>query len=223
MSAASGGSYWYHTLWSTCGTTLCTAEIDAATGCAGDKAYMRHGDDGCGCGSGVVCACGDGSVAGGGVGAPLHAHYVRGCAWECDGGFERDATGNACIESSPPPPPPPPPPQPRYTCDATGDPHYNTFFNVVHHFYGKGLFEHARFCTPTCGGCEVSIQTFLGPSAGNSLIKAIAARICGVTFEFLDGDRVTIGGQTFPLVGPPSTVWGPNGCGTSLEREVDNV
>ena len=104
VSAASGGSYWYHTLWSTCGTTLCTAEIDAATGCAGDKAYMRHGDDGCGCGSGVVCACGDGSVAGRGVGAPLHAHYVRGCAWECDGGFERDATGNACIESSPPPP-----------------------------------------------------------------------------------------------------------------------
>jgi len=59
---------------------------------------MRHGDDGCGCRSGVVCACGDGSVAGGGVGAPLHAHYVRGCAWECDGGFERDATGNACIK-----------------------------------------------------------------------------------------------------------------------------
>ena len=91
----------------------------------------------------------------------------------------------------------------------------------MHHFYGKGLYEHARFCTPTCGGCEVAIQTFLGPSTGNSLIKAIAARICGLTFEFTNGDRVIIGGQTFPLVGPTGTVWGPNGCGTSLEREAD--
>ena len=135
-----------------------------------------------------------------------------------------------CYVVVPPPPPPPPPPQPRYTCDATGDPHYNTFFNDVHHFYGKGLFEHARFCTPTCGGCEVSIQTFLGPSAGNSLIKAIAARICGLTgltFEFTDGDRVTIRDSAGVLTGPffltgtPETVWGPNGCGTSLEREAD--
>ena len=56
------------------------------------KAYMRHGDDGCGCteaqGGGIVCECGDGSMAGAGVGAPLHAHYVRGCAWECDDGFD---------------------------------------------------------------------------------------------------------------------------------------
>ena len=28
---SSGGSFWYHTLLSTCGATLCTAEIDAAT------------------------------------------------------------------------------------------------------------------------------------------------------------------------------------------------
>ena len=69
---------------------------------------MRHGGDGCGCGSGILCECGDGSVAGGGIGAPLHAHYVRGCAWACDDGFERDATGNACIVPSPPSPSPPP-------------------------------------------------------------------------------------------------------------------
>ena len=110
-SAGSGDSFWFHTLWSTCGTTLCTAEIDASTGCARDTAYMRHGGDGCGCGSGILCECGDGSVAGGGVGAPLHAHYVRGCAWACDDGFERDATGNACIVPSPPSPSPPPPPR----------------------------------------------------------------------------------------------------------------
>ena len=63
-----------------------------------------------------MCECGDGSVAGGGVGAPPHAHYVRGCAWECDDGFELDATGNACMVSPPPPPSPlpspPPPPSP---------------------------------------------------------------------------------------------------------------
>ena len=29
--ASSGSSFWYHHLWSTCGATLCTAEIDAAT------------------------------------------------------------------------------------------------------------------------------------------------------------------------------------------------
>ena len=110
---SSGGSFWYHTLLSTCGATLCTAEIDAATGCAGDQAYMRHGGNGCGCGGTqtVMCACGDGSGAGRGIGAPTSAHYVRGCDWECDAGFQRDATGNAC-EPSPSPPSSPPPPSP---------------------------------------------------------------------------------------------------------------
>ena len=80
---------------------------------------MRHGGNGCGCGgtNTVMCACGDGSVAGRGIGAPTSAHYVRGCDWECDAGFQRNATGNACeLSPSPPPPPspplPPPPPSP---------------------------------------------------------------------------------------------------------------
>merc|ERR1719221_2380456 len=101
-SNGSGQSWWKTDLWATCGTTLCTEEIDASTGCAGDKAYMRHGDGGCGCQAQaqderIMCECGDGSEAGNGVGAPLHSHYVRGCAWECDDGFELDSTGNACV------------------------------------------------------------------------------------------------------------------------------
>ena len=110
VGTGGGGPYLAHDLWHTCGTSLCTEEIHTSTGCVGDKAYMRHGDDGCGCtsaqGGGIVCECGDGSVAGAGVGAPLHAHYVRGCAWECNDGFELDATGNACMVSPPPPPQP---------------------------------------------------------------------------------------------------------------------
>ena len=110
VGTGGGGPYLAHDLWHTCGTSLCTEEIHTSTGCVGDKAYMRHGDDGCGCtsaqGGGIVCECGDGSVAGAGVGAPLHAHYVRGCAWECNDGFELDATGNACMVSPPPPPSP---------------------------------------------------------------------------------------------------------------------
>ena len=33
-SASAGNSLWYHVLWSTCGATLCTAEIHAATAIA---------------------------------------------------------------------------------------------------------------------------------------------------------------------------------------------
>ena len=74
---------------------------------------MRHGNNGCGCDNTntVMCACGDGSVAGRGIGAPTSAHYVRGCDWECDAGFQRDATGNAC-EPAPSPPPSLPPASP---------------------------------------------------------------------------------------------------------------
>ena len=142
--ASSGGSWWYHTLWSTCGATLCTAEIDAATGCAGDQAYMRHGGNGCGCGgtNTVMCACGDGSGAGRGIGAPTSAHYVRGCDWECDAGFQRDATGNAC-EPSPSPPPSPPPPPP---CLDTTKCKQNKCKN-----YNAAKLQK---CKKTCGLCE---------------------------------------------------------------------
>ena len=97
VGTGGGGPYLAHDLWHTCGTSLCTEEIHTSTGCVGDKAYMRHGDDGCGCtsaqGGGIVCECGDGSVAGAGVGAPLHAHTM--CA---------AAPGSATMASSSTPP-----------------------------------------------------------------------------------------------------------------------
>ena len=83
--------------------------------------------------------------------------------------------------ASPPPLPPSPPPAsapppfdlsecscstpaateaPERTCSAAGDPHYYTFAGDKFDFYGRGLYDHARFTIASCG-CEVVVQTLL--------------------------------------------------------------
>ena len=109
----------------------------------------------------------------------------------------------------PPPPPTPAPPSPctsgnascacaagavtgpTYTCTAWGDPHYTTFGGLVHDFYGKGLYEHARFAIAPCG-CEVVIQTLLATLGRASAIAAIAVRVGDTTVEITGGGDVTI-------------------------------
>ena len=80
---------------------------------------------------------------------------------------------------------------PTYTCTAWGDPHYTTFGGLVHDFYGKGLYEHARFAIAPCG-CEVVIQTLLATLGRASAIAAIAVRVGDTTFEITGGGEVTI-------------------------------
>ena len=46
------------------------------------------------------------------------------------------------------------------TCMAFGDPHYANFARQVFDFFGRGLFEHARFDISSCG-CEVVVQALL--------------------------------------------------------------
>ena len=69
--------------------------------------------------------------------------------------------------------------------------HYTTFGGLVHDFYGKGLYEHARFAIAPCG-CEVVIQTLLATLGRASAIAAIAVRVGDTTFEITGGGEVTI-------------------------------
>ena len=47
---------------------------------------------------------------------------------------------------------------PLVTCRAVGDPHYQIADGTRFSYYGRGLYEHARFRIEKCG-CEVVMQT----------------------------------------------------------------
>lgn len=132
-------------------------------------------------------------------------------------------------DPSPPPPPPvlpPPPLQPNHVfshcscvaesptmpstvCTASGDPHYINFDGELYDFYGRGLYEHARFRIAPCG-CEVVVQTLLvkltrGRYRDNSAIGAIAVRVGNDTFTFGNSGAVTIRTATVDVQLPAAT------------------
>ena len=126
-------------------------------------------------------------------------------------------------DPSPPPPPPvlPPPPLqpddvftscscvaesstvPNAVCTAVGDPHYINFDGVPFDFYGRGLYEHARFRIAPCG-CEVVVQTLLvgllrGRYRDNSVIGTVAVRVGNDTFTFSSSGVVSVRTTTHDL------------------------
>ena len=85
--------------------------------------------------------------------------------------------------------------QPTATCSAMGDPHYYSFHRRRFDFYGRGLYEHARFAIEPCG-CEVVIQTLLVKLIrgwpANSAIAALAIRVGAVSFEVTGGGDIRV-------------------------------
>ena len=120
-----------------------------------------------------------------------------------------------------------PPASPTSTCSAVGDPHYRTFGGLSHNFYGRGLYEHARFTIAPCG-CEVVIQTLLVKLVrrwpANSAIAGTAVRVADTTFEITGGGDVTIRqpGEADVVIAPPPTVASStqycNSGGCTLDR-----
>jgi hypothetical protein len=102
---------------------------------------------------------------------------------------------------------------PKYTCRAVGDPHYMNLYNKRFDFFGRGLFEQARFTLLPCN-CEVVIQVFLmqlirGHPA-NSAIGATAIRIGNMDVIITQGGIVSI---TQP--GQPDTTLQPTAAASS--------
>ena len=84
---------------------------------------------------------------------------------------------------------------PKFTCRAVGDPHYLNVHNVKFDFYGRGLFEQARFTLARCG-CNVVVQAFLMKLIrgwpANSAIGATAIRIGNIDIIVTQGGIVSI-------------------------------
>ena len=85
--------------------------------------------------------------------------------------------------------------EPTVTCRAVGDPHYLNFHHQKYDFFGRGLYEHARFTVASCG-CEVAVQVFLvkliSGWPANSAIAATALRAGTTDFAITEGGVVTI-------------------------------
>ena len=114
-----------------------------------------------------------------------------------------------------PPAPPQPPPlasmspcdcdpvaapsPPRATCSVTGDPHYYNFYGERFNFFGRGVFEHARFIIETCG-CEVVLQAMLAQITGGNRVRrrdntgqaAVALRVGNTTFTVTGNGTMSI-------------------------------
>lgn len=113
---------------------------------------------------------------------------------------------------------------PHLTCRAVGDPHYRNFYNARYDFYGRGLFEQARFTVPNCG-CEVVVQVFLvklisgWPS--NSAIGATAVRAGSTVITITDSGvvDVTVSGRAEAQLTPRSAVSSHIYGGCAIKRE----
>ena len=107
---------------------------------------------------------------------------------------------------------------PTFTCRAVGDPHYMNLYHSRFDFYGRGLFEHARFSVLPCN-CEVIVQVFLMKLIrgwpANSAIGATAIRIGNMDVLITQGGIVSISrpGQPDatlqPTASSSSHVYGP--------------
>ena len=86
---------------------------------------------------------------------------------------------------------------PVVTCRAVGDPHYQTADGTRFNYYGRGLYEHARFSIPACG-CLVVVQTLLARlisgHPANTGIAATAIQTGATTFAIADGVVAVSGG-----------------------------
>ena len=147
------------------------------------------------------------------------SHILHGSGtFPFSGNYPNDAISSLEVWAAVPPSPPVPPPPPispcttgpaactctanavqlatpTATCRAVGDPHYRTFGGQKHDFYGRGLYEHARFTIAPCG-CEVVIQTLLVKLIrgwpANSAIAGTAVRVGDTTFEITGDGDVTV-------------------------------
>ena len=87
---------------------------------------------------------------------------------------------------------------PRATCSVTGDPHYWNWYGEKFNFFGRGLYEQARFTIESCG-CQVIVQSLHAKITGgkvrlrnNAGIAATALRVGNSTFVITGNGTLTI-------------------------------
>ena len=77
------------------------------------------------------------------------------------------------------------------TCRSSGDPHFTTWSGTRFDHQGLGVFQLAQYQT-SCG-CDITIQSFQGPSVayrGAAINKAVAMRVGDTTLSALSSESV---------------------------------
>ncbi|XP_074768584.1 IgGFc-binding protein-like [Athene noctua] len=101
-----------------------------------------------------------------------------------------------------PSPPRPTPSSGRASCSASGDPHYNTFDNRVHHFMGNCTYTLSKMCSVTKRLPYFDVSTtneHRGANTKVSYVKSVQVEVYGNQISLLKNKKVNVNGSRMNL------------------------